>query len=163
YVTHDQEEALTLGDRLAVMNDGLLEQVDAPRVVYERPASVFVAGFVGAPPMNLVPAMLQESGVRAGALRLELPPGERRRPSGETGTLGIRPQDLSLTEHGDADLIGTVELVEPLGHLALVHVESDPPLRTVVAASTAPRPNERVGLRIDPARIHLFDAHGRRC
>ncbi|MFW6050257.1 MAG: ABC transporter ATP-binding protein [Myxococcota bacterium] len=163
HVTHDQEEALTLGDRLAVMHRGRIEQLDDPVEVYRRPATVFVAGFVGAPPMNLVPARWEDGHVRAGALAVPWNEARRAPDPGQALTLGVRPQDLSLVAPDEGVLEGRVELVEPLGHGALVHVQSTPPLRVRVPAEDLPRPGDRVGLRPSWEAVHLFDAEGRRC
>ena len=146
YVTHDQEEALTLGTRVAVMRDGAIEQLAPPLELYQRPANAFVAGFVGVPMMNLFPAPA---------------PGHGR------ALIGVRSHDVVLTAPGEGERIGRVELVEPLGPTKVVHVRVDDAadrlLRVVVAAEAPVVAEERVGVRIDPARVHLFDERtGRR-
>jgi ABC-type sugar transport system ATPase subunit len=146
YVTHDQEEAMTLGTRIAVMNRGRLEQVGTPLEVYERPATVFVARFVGAPAMNLW---------RASA------------PSEPDAVLvGIRPHDVGVTEAGAGEVDGTIEIVETLGAQQVVHlaVEGRAELtRVVVPSSVRMAADDRVGLSFPRERLHLFEeGSGRR-
>jgi multiple sugar transport system ATP-binding protein len=141
YVTHDQVEALTMGDRVAVMKRGLLQQVDAPQVLYENPVNLFVAGFIGSPAMNLVEATLEldgEPAVRFGSHRLTLPSSvfdERpalRAYAGRSLVFGIRPEDMedaSLHADYSADRVLAVDvtLVEALGAELLVHFGVDAP------------------------------------
>jgi multiple sugar transport system ATP-binding protein len=133
YVTHDQIEAMTMGDRVAVMSAGTLQQCDAPQVLYDAPANLFVAAFIGSPAMNLYRATVDADGtsVRVGEQVLELSRRTREeralaRFRGEEVVLGIRPEDLSdaalgRAEGGTQQLVGTVELVEALGSEKLVH------------------------------------------
>jgi ABC-type sugar transport system ATPase subunit len=139
YVTHDQEEAMTLGQRIAVMRSGMLQQVATPAELFERPASIFVATFIGSPAMNLIAA-----------------------PSG--GTMGVRPHDVEIAAPGiDADLRGTVVVVEPLGHAQIVHVSTTSGRILVVASPDAiVEKGAAVGLRFRPDRLHHFDADGLR-
>ena len=131
YVTHDQVEAMTLAHRMIVMNAGRAEQIGTPLEVYSRPASTFVAGFIGSPPMNLVP--------RGGKL------------------LGVRPEHLEPCAEGDAALVADVDLVEQLGADVLVHGKVDD-ARITVRLPAAQRVTEgRLPLRFDPARAHYFD------
>ena len=114
YVTHDQTEALTMGDRIAVLKDGVLQQVGTPRDLYESPANSFVAGFIGSPAMNLFDADVVEGGVQFGTATV---PVDRKTLSGASGTrvtVGIRPEDLTVSTTGKG-LQTTVELVEELG------------------------------------------------
>jgi multiple sugar transport system ATP-binding protein len=148
YVTHDQEEAMTLGGRVAVMRQGAIEQIAPPLEVYARPANTFVARFIGAPPMNLVPARV---------LGIEAPDG---------ALAGVRPHDISLgtagrpTLSGSASVEAIVELVEPRGHDAVVHLRLDAPETPVVLAVVGDEP-PAVGSRVQIApangRVHLFD------
>ncbi len=152
YVTHDQDEAMTLGDRVAVMNAGRIEQVGAPLEVYERPATVFVADFMGSPAMNWLEA---ES--------LPLPP--LLAAPGRSLRIGVRPQDLRLVEPEKGTLCARVEVVEALGGTRIVHAALDSGVRvSVVEAGTAPsRRGERVGIEVPHERLHVFDAEsGRR-
>lgn len=114
YVTHDQTEALTMGDRIAVLKDGVLQQVGTPRDLYEAPANAFVAGFIGSPAMNLFAANVVDGGVQFGTATV---PVDRKTLAGATGpkvTVGIRPEDLTVSPTGEG-LQTTVELVEELG------------------------------------------------
>ncbi len=160
YVTHDQTEAMTLGQRVAVFNQGRLQQVASPRELYERPANTFVAGFIGQPPMNLIPAEQ-----RKGCIHL-VPHGEVIKAAGAPTLpdgpviLGIRPEDLRLAAPGEAGLDTQIELIEFLGHETLLHARlqgSDTPLtlrapgRLELAAGTT--------VRMHVAGVpHLFSA-----
>ena len=141
YVTHDQEEAMTLGGRVAVMRDGAIEQVAPPLEAYGRPANTFVARFIGAPAMNLMPATM--AGVDA-------PPG---------ALAGIRPQDVTLGVSGH--LSATVDLVEPRGHDHLLHLRLDlpgvQPFLAIVAGTPPPPVGAVVLLTLPAGRLHLFD------
>ena len=178
YVTHDQVEAMTMGDRIAVMSEGKLQQVAAPEALYARPANSFVAHFLGSPGMNLIEGMLVESGAPAvvgagdtqrGTLSVAFPgasvplPAEVAdtvRGAGPDVVLGLRPESLSLS---DAGVIGaTVVIVELLGAETHVICQSETGARIIVrqAASTAkPKIGESVRIAVDPdpASYHLFD------
>jgi len=172
YVTHDQVEAMTLGDRVAVLDRGRLQQVATPEEVYERPANAFVAGFIGNPPMNLFRTRLSLEGQGRIALRLgghavPIAPAdiseERLRGSvGGSLTAGIRPEALRL---GDGSVRATVEHVEYLGHETLAHlaVEGDEAVRLVARVQGMSRLGRgaAVSVGFDPARLHLFDEAGR--
>jgi multiple sugar transport system ATP-binding protein len=181
YVTHDQVEAMTLGRRVAVMHEGRLHQVAAPREIYERPANVFVAGFVGSPPMNLFEVRLEAdargrpalavAGVLVPIAGTPLAAGPARVP-GARLTAGVRPEHLALvTEASEGALHGAVEHVESLGHETLVYVrvlaargseERDAPrLVARLEGMHALARGDAAHLRADPARLHLFDAEGR--
>jgi sn-glycerol 3-phosphate transport system ATP-binding protein len=161
YVTHDQVEAMTLADRLIVMNAGIAEQIGTPIDVYEHPATTFVAGFIGSPAMNFLPATLGD-----GAASVSLGQGEalpltapvRNVAPGSPVTLGLRPEDLRPAGGGTVHL--RVELVEPLGADTLVHghfaaMGSDV---TVRLPGNAPiKAGETLTLAADPARVHVFD------
>src|SRR5258706_2156217 len=136
YVTHDQVEAMTLAQRMIVMNAGRAEQIGAPLDVYAKPATTFVAGFIGSPPMNLMPASL----------------------NGREVLLGVRPEHLDPCGESDAAFAASIDLVEPLGADTLAHgtVEGT---RIVVRLTGAQRVSEgRLPLRFDPAQRHYFDA-----
>jgi ABC-type sugar transport system ATPase subunit len=143
YVTHDQEEALTLGQRVAVMRDGIIEQAASPAEVYARPVNTFVAGFIGSPAMNLIAAPVPDLTAPAGAL------------------IGVRPHDLVLTAT-PGSLRATVDLVEPRGPDVIVHLRLDiperPPLVAVVAAAATPAVGSDVFVTVPPEKMHLFDA-----
>lgn len=184
YVTHDQVEAMTLGQRIVVFNGGRIEQVGTPLDLYERPANLFVAGFLGTPKMNFLPVELLAAdrhggrdGDSAGA-RVRLPGGAVLRvdaavPTGAGGafTLGVRPEHL-LPAVGDGAaeegaIAGTLNLVEYLGDVTLAYVQvpgADEMVAAKLAAGTAlPAVGARVLLRFDAARAYLFDAEGRAC
>jgi multiple sugar transport system ATP-binding protein len=165
YVTHDQEEAMTLGTRVAVMRQGIVEQIAAPLEIFRQPANVFVASFVGAPAMNLWPATVERAADR---LRIVSPVcalgfngSDIARPKGGPVTVGIRPHEIDLVQD-DADGSGRVEIVEPLGATTIVHLRvdglSDQLVRAVVPVDTAVQVNERVYFRLRRDRLHLFDA-----
>ncbi len=164
YVTHDQVEAMTLGDRIAVLDRGRLQQVAPPRTLYERPANTFVAGFIGNPPMNLFATRLvpHDGGLAlalAGATVAIAPPPEAAAHAGAPLTAGVRPEALALAADG---IPAAVTHVECLGHESLVHVRAgDVPLVVRVPGMPVLAHGEAVRVAIDPARVHLFDADGR--
>jgi multiple sugar transport system ATP-binding protein len=145
YVTHDQIEAMTLGHRVAVLRDGVLQQCDTPQVLYDRPTNVFVAGFIGSPAMNLFEAGLSADlgSISLGSQRVALSPDALRthpglkRYGGQALVVGIRPEDLHATSGGDftSEIVGEVELVEALGAELLVHFSTD--ARIVQSESSA--------------------------
>ncbi|RMG19066.1 MAG: sn-glycerol-3-phosphate ABC transporter ATP-binding protein UgpC [Planctomycetota bacterium] len=160
YVTHDQVEAMTLGDRIAILQGGRLQQVGAPLEVYARPANVFVAKFIGSPPMNVLPARREgELGLRLGEGRWELPPAlAAARPPGAPVQVGVRPEDLRLGAAGSG-LPARVAVVEPLGAETLVTLDSEAgPLVARTGPEARPRPGDPVGLAAPPEALHLFDA-----
>jgi sn-glycerol 3-phosphate transport system ATP-binding protein len=160
YVTHDQVEAMTLGDRLLVLEGGRPVQLAAPMEVFSRPADVYVAGFIGAPAMNFLPATLLPGG---GAVRLA--GGEviaLGAPVGSEGavTLGIRPEHVSLSAGG---IPIEVELVEPLGSETLVHGRMADGTALLAKLPGAAPVAERVEVALTPSELHMFDAtSGRR-
>ncbi len=160
YVTHDQVEAMTLGDRVAVLDKGVLQQVAPPRELYDRPVNAFVAGFMGNPPMNLFPTRLEpEHGhvVMHVGDQVVLVGDRRDAPLRVPITGGVRPEAIAIAADGADALHATVAHVELLGHETLVHADvGDVRLVVRVAGMAARRPGERVSLRIDPARVHLF-------
>jgi multiple sugar transport system ATP-binding protein len=156
YVTHDQAEAMTLGHRVAVLNDGLLQQCDAPRVLYERPANLFVAGFIGSPSMNFWSAPPGSNGaVSLGGVRVPLPAS-----AGGRVVLGVRPESLELSSEGVPAL---VEVVEELGADAYVFCTADlagEQTRLVARVDTRrpPQRGDRIALRPLAGEVHVFDA-----
>ena len=167
YVTHDQVEAMTLADTVVVMNGGRIEQTGTPDEVYHAPASLFVAGFIGAPSMNLIPGVVGANGSLAGgslalaetAAVLRLPPGLPER-----GDLifGLRPEDVEVafgpTPEGRLDIDAVVEVVEPLGADTLIFaVVAGHAVAARVRPDIRPTPGQAVRLRFDLARMHLFD------
>ena len=173
YVTHDQVEAMTMGDRVAVLKDGVLQQCDTPRAMYERPANVFVAGFIGSPAMNLLDVPFEDSFVRVGSHQLRLPPHALAAAKTEKNgaiTIGIRPESFELL--GAAPQAGasqpeglpvTVNVVEELGADAYLYgsVELPDGQHDIVArvdARNPPRRGERVHLSVRIEETHVFSS-----
>jgi multiple sugar transport system ATP-binding protein len=169
YVTHDQVEAMTLGDRVVVMKDGLVQQVGEPLELYNRPANKFVAGFIGSPAMNFAKVTMMDGSGRLvaknGGMEIEVPgqlADRLRQQAGQQMTLGIRPEDLHVATSADPPGLtfsSKVEVIEQLGSEILLDVrvgeESmvaavDPTIRAKVA--------ETLQLAVNPARLHFFDA-----
>jgi multiple sugar transport system ATP-binding protein len=166
YVTHDQEEAMTLGTRVAVMRDGVLEQVASPLDLFRRPANVFVAGFVGSPAINLWPAACsrinEEWRIVTPTFSVAVNGPGVPRVEGTSVRIGIRPHDITLVSAGDADGSGRVEVVEPLGPATIVHLRLDgvpDQLVRVLASDAAPiHIDDRVSFRLRRDRLLVFDA-----
>ena len=166
YVTHDQVEAMTMGDRVAVMRDGLLQQVASPLDLYDTPVNLFVAGFIGSPAMNLMKGKRVEDGVQVGDYTVRVPREVLAKAEGEeTLTVGIRPEAFKVAT--DNDGIGLdVAVVEELGAdsylygtLAGLSTEEKLTAQQIVArvgARTAPGKGEIVRLHADPAQVHVF-------
>ena len=161
YVTHDQTEAMTLADRIAVLSGGHLMQYDTPDAIYNRPAALFVAGFTGAPPMNLVDCTLDAGTADLGGLRVALPAALAERAGSRPGAkLGVRPENLRLAPGGPGDVAMAAEvlLLEPLGAETLVTFRlGAAELVARCPASFHERPGTRLTLHVDPACLHLFD------
>ena len=179
YVTHDQTEAMTLGDRVVVMKRGVVQQVDAPERLYRKPANVFVAGFIGSPAMNFIEGSLADGAIRLGAHTLTLPPETRRSLGGRSGPViaGVRPEDLVVAAAAEPEALpAEVRITEQLGPEVLVHVdvhglalanvelddaasEAHPEGRLVVRAPatfTAAR-GDRIRLAVDTGKLQLFE------
>jgi len=142
YVTHDQVEAMTMGDRVAVMEDGMLQQCDTPHALYDDPVNAFVAGFIGSPSMNLLEGTVEAGGVRVGSTVIPVADGLRKAP-GEAVTVGLRPESLSLTTPGNG-LPVIVTIVEELGAEAFVHAQ------LAHDAGTTPKGQRNVIVRVEP-------------
>ena len=165
YVTHDQSEALTLGDRIAILKEGALQQIATPMELYERPANRFVAGFIGSPAMNFFEGTLTRTGgggmctFRGADLTITVPckPGVSERV-----VLGIRPQHLEVVgggTSGEGLLRAEVGVVEPMGNEQIVYLTLPGGGRAVAVAPVQPRmaPGERVSIRVRPEGLHIFD------
>jgi sn-glycerol 3-phosphate transport system ATP-binding protein len=159
YVTHDQVEAMTLADRLIVMNAGSADQIGPPLDLYERPATAFVAGFIGSPAMNLIAGRLSEAGAVIGNCTLPL---KTNGGAGRAVTVGLRPEHLELAPDGGLPL--TVELLERLGADTIVHGKLAGPMdegSTLVTARAAgtidPALGDTLNFAVRPEHIHLFD------
>jgi multiple sugar transport system ATP-binding protein len=169
YVTHDQVEAMTMGDRIAVMNGGRLQQVDVPETLYDNPANLFVAGFIGSPRMNFVPGQITtDSGRKAVKfLGAVAPLAASSQLIGDASdgevTVGIRPEDLMWRPVAGPDctltLSAEVDVVEPMGHEAYVTALcAGETVTSRFPPRSGMRTHERVELALNPARLHLFDA-----
>jgi len=164
YVTHDQVEAMTLADRIVLMNGGIVEQIGSPEDVYDTPATLFVAGFVGASAMNLIPGRIDASRgkpevVFGSGARLELPDGGREAHADQPVTIGMRPEQLHWAPGSDAMLEGTARVVEPLGSDTLVVFDvAGCELQARLPPRVVRRAGDPVRVAIAPEAIHLFDA-----
>jgi multiple sugar transport system ATP-binding protein len=169
YVTHDQVEAMTLASKIVVLNGGRVEQVGSPLELYRKPANRFVAGFLGAPRMNFLPATI--SGFEASSLAVECAELRLRLSRSDAGTvfgaatLGVRPEDFRLCEQGQACLTGEVNLIERLGGEALAYVSCvaspDESLVVKLPGDAAIARNDIVHLGVFESACHLFDATGK--
>ncbi|HWZ29073.1 MAG TPA: sn-glycerol-3-phosphate ABC transporter ATP-binding protein UgpC [Gemmatimonadales bacterium] len=172
YVTHDQAEAMTLGNRIVVMHGGRVQQVGKPLDVYRHPRNTFVAGFIGSPPMNLIPGRLTPDGslfVSDGGVFSFPPPPEWRTPLAGSGgravVLGVRPEHVSLSGSGPA-IAARVDLVEPLGQEVLVYTTASSAaaaseITARLAAGPVPVTGETATIHLDPAGMVFFDAEMR--
>ncbi|MCA4133761.1 ABC transporter ATP-binding protein [Arthrobacter sp. M4] len=161
YVTHDQVEAMTMGDRVAVLKDGLLQQVDTPRNLYDKPQNVFVAGFIGSPAMNLLELPVVGDGVQFGGTVYPVKHDVLEEAHGRTVTLGVRPEDLETVSTGQG-LQVEVDVVEELGADAYVygHTTLDGKSHDIVARVDGRRPpmkGESIFVAPQPGHVHLFD------
>ena len=179
YVTHDQVEAMTMGDRVAVLKDGILQQVDSPRNMYDRPRNVFVAGFIGSPAMNLLTLPVTEAGVQIGTMVLPIERAALSKATGDKIIVGVRPEDLDISSTGEG-LPVQVDVVEELGADAYIYGTTDvgetvdiddPDLRgedkaargsdSIIARTDGRRPptrGETVHLTpSDAGHVHFFD------
>ncbi|WIY82856.1 sn-glycerol-3-phosphate ABC transporter ATP-binding protein UgpC [Propionimicrobium sp. PCR01-08-3] len=168
YVTHDQVEAMTMGDRVAVMKEGVLQQVDSPLVLYDRPANLFVAGFIGSPAMNLIKAGIVDGGVSVTGHVVPIPREVLDKATGNTVTIGIRPESFELSEGQGIDM--QISVVEETGadsylYGTLTEDAEDAALAgaapEIVARVTTRRPPARgevVQLHVDPETVHVFDS-----
>jgi multiple sugar transport system ATP-binding protein len=168
YVTHDQEEAMTMGDRIVILNDGNLQQVGSPTDVYDNPVNEFVAGFIGSPSMNFIDVSVAD---RAGGIRLsdaeeniqvdlsrEYVHAAETDLSAETYTLGIRPENVLVGEQVDEPVgSGTVEVVEPVGADNYLYLDVAPEFIARVEADIEPTVGETIPIGFDESDIHLFD------
>jgi multiple sugar transport system ATP-binding protein len=157
YVTHDQIEAMTMADQIVVMNGGRIEQAGAPLALYDRPANLFVAGFIGSPAMNLIPGSVGEGGFRTeGGAVLPLPP----RAPATIATYGIRPEHLVLAEDG---IPASVTLVEPTGSETQVSMRlGTTPLIGAFRERVSARPGDTIRIMPDLSLVHLFGPDGNR-
>ena len=170
YVTHDQVEAMTMGDRIAVMKDGLLQQLDTPQALHERPANLFVAGFIGSPAMNFFPAKLAhdagETYADAGFFRAPVS-ASAARSAGRDVIVGVRPEDMDdlttrgaeVRQNGHLPVDATVEVVEYLGNEFQLHLRAagDTTFVARVSTDTQTQPGAPIRLGFDARKVHVFD------
>ena len=165
YVTHDQVEAMTMGDRIAVMADGLLQQLDAPEALHDRPANLFVAGFIGSPAMNFFPAMVTGTSdaavADAGFFRAPLR-GEQAVALGKEVVVGVRPEDIEDVAHtqqdGHVPVDAQVEVVEYLGNELQLHLTAGGHAFVGrVSTDTQTRPGATLRVGFDLRKLHVFD------
>jgi multiple sugar transport system ATP-binding protein len=169
YVTHDQVEAMTLADKIVVLDHGIISQIGAPMELYREPANKFVASFIGSPTMNFLPAELQSSD--NGAATLGFAGSGHVTVKTRSGTpasknaleLGIRPEHIAIGQAGDArsNLPGTIQIIEHLGNATIMYV--DTPAGQIVVqddGDALPTAGENVGIFLDPAHCHVFGSNG---
>ena len=161
YVTHDQVEAMTLSDKLVVMNGGQVEQIGLPADVYRKPASRFVATFIGSPPMNLIPGTVDGHGIVAlGEAILEVRDLRDDLASGTKVEVGLRPEDVEIASEGAAgSLPFDVDFIEELGATQLFHgrLAGQGFVMQAATGEVAAQPG-RLWITVDPDRVHVFDA-----
>ncbi|TNB49163.1 sn-glycerol-3-phosphate ABC transporter ATP-binding protein UgpC [Martelella lutilitoris] len=170
YVTHDQVEAMTLADRIVVLSGGYIEQVGPPLELYERPANLFVAQFIGSPAMNIMPAKITRTGETT---EIELKDGKRlevpvKTPEGDQGksvSFGVRPEDVREAEEGEDFLFeGKVSIIEALGEVTLIYIEGElideDPIIVKLPGIHEGRPGDTMRFAADPEKRHLFDEKG---
>jgi multiple sugar transport system ATP-binding protein len=167
YVTHDQSEALTLGDRIAVLRDGELQQVASPMELYARPANRFVAGFIGSPAMNFLDGTLSNDGGSSAAERRATFTGDGitlevqvDAPAGKRVVLGLRPQHLEVVADGEGEIRAEVAVVEPMGNEQIVYTILPGGKRLVAVAPPEPviQPGTTVAMRVKRDAVHFFDS-----
>ena len=166
YVTHDQVEAMTMGQRMAIMRDGVLQQCDIPEQVYQFPANKFVAGFIGSPPMNFIPAVIKGGWIDAGDFKLPVPAGNPARDmEGKSITLGIRPEeilDAALPSNVKATAENTVQakvdVLEPLGYEYVAYLKlGGTSLIATLSNETEVKEEKTYPFLINIERVHIFD------
>jgi multiple sugar transport system ATP-binding protein len=170
YVTHDQVEAMTLASKIVVLNHGKIEQMGAPLELYQRPANLFVAGFIGSPRMNFLAGIVQSSASGATTIdiagsKLPLPMTDPRATVGDSVTVGIRPEDFRSSDASQALLTGHVALIERLGGETIAHVTLDrgtaEPIIVKLPGDAQIAIGTNLSLTVDPAACHLFASDGR--
>ena len=169
YVTHDQVEAMTMADRIAVMSKGVLQAYDVPAALYDRPKTLFVAGFVGNPPMNFMDVEIMSTNgefrARSEAIDLVIPRDRAEKAAAAQGkvTMGLRPEDVNLVDDSSSagaglTITGVAEVVEPLGREDLVGVSiSGVEMRVLVDKTRGVRVGDNITLTVDTSKIQLFD------
>ncbi|MGQ2992138.1 MAG: ABC transporter ATP-binding protein [Brevundimonas sp.] len=166
YVTHDQVEAMTLADRIVVLNGGLIEQVGSPMELYDHPANLFVAGFIGSPKMNLIPAEVVKASATGATVKtvsedaIDVAVDASSAKPGDTVTLGVRPEHLEIAKTKGVET--SVTFVETLGHATYAYLAYGDAALTLLAPGDARlAAGQKVSVAIPRAQAHLFDAEGR--
>jgi len=169
FVTHDQEEALSLGDKIAVMNDGLVQQVGTPQEIYHDPVNVFVGTFIGSPPLNLFTCALEEEAGQRFAVsklfRLSAPDEVFRKEGAADRDVqfGIRPEFVTVGPESETSFPAQVNLIEPLGSRTLIFLQADDTeIRSVVQGDAPVREEEAVHIQFNMKHVFLFDRNGER-
>jgi len=168
YVTHDQVEAMTLADRIVVLSAGNIEQVGAPLDLYERPANLFVAKFIGSPAMNIIPATVAGTGSQTtvtltGGMSVTLDVATDASEMGKQASFGVRPEDLRVADGGDYLFEGEVSIVEALGEVTLLYIEGLVPGEPIVVKLPGiydVKKGQRMRFAADRQKLHLYDATG---
>jgi multiple sugar transport system ATP-binding protein len=159
YVTHDQVEAMTLAHRVAILEKGVLQQLATPAQIYNDPANLFVAQFIGSPPMNIVKGTLENSTFIADGAKIPVTVKGRI----ANATLGFRPEDCAVTDPAKGQLKGSVYTTELIGDHTLVTVETGDAMLTIKAAKDfTARPAEKVGVTLNKGAVYVFDGEGQR-
>ncbi|MGA2989210.1 MAG: sn-glycerol-3-phosphate ABC transporter ATP-binding protein UgpC [Candidatus Korobacteraceae bacterium] len=159
FVTHDQVEAMTMADRIVVLEKGAIQQVGTPAEVYNRPANLFVAGFIGTPTMNFIPLHRSGNQWRWGQRLLELPPRADANTTSAEAVLGLRPEHWAVTRESDQAFVMRVEITEPLGSDTFIFGKIEEQRIVARLGADAPvAPGDLLPLRPDLERAHLFDA-----
>ena len=168
YVTHDQVEAMTLADRIVVLNGGRVEQVGAPLELYENPGNLFVAKFIGSPAMNIIPATIKRAGAQTSielvggktlSVDISTPDGE----DGKAASFGVRPEDLSVVTGDDYLFEGKVSIVEALGEVTLLYLEApdgQEPIIVKIPGIAQAKKGQVLRFSTPREKLHLFDAEG---
>jgi alpha-glucoside transport system ATP-binding protein len=167
YVTHDQVEAMTLADRIVVLNAGRVEQVGTPLELYHTPANLFVARFIGSPAMNTFRCVIESGGPAArvtpqGGSSVAVAAAIPENATGGEGTFGVRPEDLKITAGSDAIFSGPVELVEKLGEVTMIYVGNggEEPIAAKLGGDVSVEKGDDVALTAPLGRLHVFDHRG---
>jgi len=168
YVTHDQVEAMTLADRIVVLSAGNIEQVGAPLELYERPANLFVAKFIGSPAMNIIPAKIAGTGSQTtvtltGGMAVTLDVATDASEMGKQASFGVRPEDLGIADGADYLFEGEVSIVEALGEVTLLYIEGlvqGEPIVVKLPGIADVKKGQKMRFAADRQKLHLFDATG---
>ncbi len=163
YVTHDQIEAMTLGDRIVVMKSGEVQQIDTPMRLYEKPVNLFVAGFLGSPAMNFFNGRIDGGQIAVGATLLPFPAGAAYAPDAREVIVGVRPEDLALAPGAAGALDAKLEVIEPVGNEIFLNLRHDDRAIVMrVPPQALPERGSTLRIAIRPERVHVFDARTER-